>query len=398
MVLACAVIVAALGTGGLALLSLQRRATATSDDARRAAQGATAALEVALQAFGTGTSDRTLIADGTALPALGDPRIVIEYDATDPVDGKVPDDPNDAIDLTIWATSGPARAGLAARLAPARTPLDAANYAIIAGGKAILTDSLVRAPQGLHAGVSVEADKSRIDAPVTSPGAISGAEYLSTVGVGPSVRMPGGAHVAALATRGTRIMIGSIPSGAIERVVLSPSRNPYGVALDPDGIYVIACDGADLILRNVRIVGTLVVLSPGPGSRIEGSVSITPTSPELPALVWDGTLDVNTIGEDLSENQHSTNFNPPGGPFLGAVDGDTADFYPSMIAGSVVVLGDVEVRGTLFMRGTLALSGSLAMDKAMLSVEPPTNAAVVEGFTEVGGFGVVPGTVRRILE
>lgn len=398
MILACAVIVAALGTGGLALLSLQRRGAATSDDARRAAHGATAALEVALQSFGTNRTDRTLIGEGTALPALGDPRITIEYDATDPVDGKVSDDPNDAIDLTIRATSGAARAGLAARLVPTRTPLDAANYGIIVGGKTILATSLVRAPRGLHAEVSVEAVGSRVDAPVTSPGEIDGSEYLSTVGAGPSVRTPGGAHVASLATRGARIMIGSIPSGTMRNVVLTPALNPYGAALDPDGIYIIACDGADLVIRDVRIVGTLVVLNPGPGSRIEGAISITPTSPELPALVWDGLLDVDTTSTDLSESTTSTNFNPPGAPFLGAVDSDARDAYPSMIAGSVVVLGDVDLRGTLFIRGTLAVSGSLAATQARLIVTPPADAAVVEGFADVGGFDVVPGTVRRILE
>ena len=73
----------------------------------------------------------------------------------------------------------------------------------------------------------------------------------------------------------------------IERILLSPSSNPYGPA-DPDGLYLIDCSGSKIDIRNCRIVGTLILVNPKDDSVIQDGLNWQPARPDYPALIVDG--------------------------------------------------------------------------------------------------------------
>ena len=58
----------------------------------------------------------------------------------------------------------------------------------------------------------------------------------------------------------------SLPASAyvMDRVLLSPTSNPYGTP-NASGIYIINCNNQNVTIGPCRIVGTLVLLVPGPG-------------------------------------------------------------------------------------------------------------------------------------
>jgi hypothetical protein len=68
------------------------------------------------------------------------------------------------------------------------------------------------------------------------------------------------------------------------RRVLNPNSNPFG-SPNADGIYVIDCGNASLVIERCRIQGTLVILNPGPNSAIEGPINWEPARAGYPSLL-----------------------------------------------------------------------------------------------------------------
>lgn len=130
--------------------------------------------------------------------------------------------------------------------------------------------------------------------------------------------------------------------------LLSPQNNPFTGVANAAGIYVLSCGGKKIHIRNTRILGTLVVMNPGAGSKIEGSVCWDPTVvlstslnlQNLPALITDGPLEIGLDSTPLSEITTGVNFNPSGSPYSGVTDSDLLDTYPSQISGILFSVGD----------------------------------------------------------
>lgn len=135
------------------------------------------------------------------------------------------------------------------------------------------------------------------------------------------------------------IELGLSGDGRIRHTVLSPSYNPFGTGVtNPQGIYVLNCKGKKVFIEDCRIVGTLVLLDPGFGSAVQGSVSWEPAVPNFPALLVDERITIGIGTTGLSESSLNVNFNLPGTPYpypLGLENLDVLDAYPSMIKGLI---------------------------------------------------------------
>jgi hypothetical protein len=168
----------------------------------------------------------------------------------------------------------------------------------------------------------------------------------------------------------------------IHQKVLGPGVNPFGTA-DPDGIYWINCAGNTLVLERSRILGTLLVLNPGPNSRIaHGPIHLSPFLPGYPALIVDGNFAIQATNRPLGEAENSsaeysitTNYNSTGMPYefgtstVGSEDGNANDNYPSEIRGLVAISGNLTYANLTLIRGPVIVGGNTVSGGGTLSVE-----------------------------
>ncbi len=205
-------------------------------------------------------------------------------------------------------------------------------------------------------------------------------------------------------TNGTTINYASIPkvSGktTIEKCVLSPSINNYG-STNPNGIYVINCGLGALVIRNCRIVGTLVIITSGAFS-IENSVIWDPAVTNYPSLLVNGSAAFKYTNTALSESSTNVNFNPsgpPAVPYQGASDTDKVDNYPSVINGLVYVSGSattatyVTINGVLVVGTTLTAQNTLSLSYQSTFYDNPP-----PGFGSAAEMEISPGTWKQLVD
>jgi hypothetical protein len=186
------------------------------------------------------------------------------------------------------------------------------------------------------------------------------------------------------AARGTRILLGQLVSNQLRRVVLSAGQNPFG-APNAEGIYVIDCMNQDVSVTQVRVLGTLVLLRPGPNTAIRDQTFFEAAKPEQPVLLVGGSIGFATSAGDLSESFIGVNLNPAGAAHHGTTDADTSDFYPSMFEGIVYVNGDLKSSGFTTVEGSLIVRGSAEFtERVVLRAFPPDRP--VTGMSEASGW------------
>ena len=158
-------------------------------------------------------------------------------------------------------------------------------------------------------------------------------------------------------------------SGDFYKMVLAPGVNEYGGGVNADGVYYINTSGNDIDIRRSRIHGTLLIdASPDGIVAFNARCFIHPYRDDFPTLIIKAKevyLDYETNGgvDELREGGANHNFNPVGAPYLGQVDSDQSDRYPSEILGLVHVIGDASVwtPGNPRIHGVLAVQGKLRM-------------------------------------
>lgn len=268
------------------------------------------------------------------------------------------------VDITVNADVGVASRRFRVTAIPARTPLSAFEQAVAVAGTL-----------GLNAGSALTVSGTDVATAGAFP-TVGGTTVLATVdvvGTGSSdagaalqrslhrPSMPNAGHIAALRSAGTSLSIpltgGAIVAGPF---LLSPTSNPYG-ALNRRGIYVLDCAGRTVTLTNVRIVGTLILVNPAPGSSIAGGMLAEAAEPGLPCIVVDGGIFLNVSSTNLSES--SVNFNPQGTPYPyagGSVDSDLVDVRTSRLHAPIVVTGSLAIAGVLRVTG-LVVGGDCAI-------------------------------------
>ncbi len=174
------------------------------------------------------------------------------------------------------------------------------------------------------------------------------------------------------------------PHRTIQRQFLGPNHNPYTGETQPEGIYLIDCQGERVDIESSRIVGTLVLIQPGPGSAMNGKpVFWQPAVRHFPALLVEGDFLLNPSLAALSEAELLENFNPPGnGDVLYGEDTDQVDLYPSRLDGLVFVTGELRIEGQTKVRGPVVCGGDVLIQDtlylqrdAMFEMDPPPGFA-----------------------
>jgi hypothetical protein len=187
-------------------------------------------------------------------------------------------------------------------------------------------------------------------------------------------------------------------SRAITKRLLSPAVNPYGSGeTNPEGIYVIDCQGGRIRISSCRIVGTLVLLNVGDSSEFFIDLNIAPAVPDYPSLMIQGDIEFfHDAAAVLSEDVSGISYNPPGTPYEGQEDTDITDTYPTVIKGLVYVSNNVitfdnpTFDGVLVVGNTAMLQDNLHLQyqSTYLSNPPP-------GFRTGNVMQVVRGSWRR---
>lgn len=158
----------------------------------------------------------------------------------------------------------------------------------------------------------------------------------------------------------------------IYREVLSPGRNPFGQT-NPQGVYVLDCKGAKLRIKCSRILGTLVILNPGPGSSVGGGpVAWKSAVANYPALIPGGDILIYPTNTPLAESAWKVNFNPPGSPDSDLGEDTTLDdTYPSEIRGWIYVGGKLTLQNQPVVRGTILASGMVWVEGDLMLLYDP---------------------------
>ncbi len=193
----------------------------------------------------------------------------------------------------------------------------------------------------------------------------------------------------------------------IYRQLLSPSINPFGGPTNPQGIYWIDCNGNPLIIERSRILGTLLVVNPGAGSRIgDGPNHWSPAVPGYPALLVDANdpstadFSLRATSRPLVEKDNAVNLNPVGSPHeIFGQESKLDDSYTSEISGLVAVRGDLDFQNTPLIRGQVIVGGRIANSSGTLEVEyqPDSVLTPPPGFSAPDSYLPRPGSTKKAI-
>jgi hypothetical protein len=169
------------------------------------------------------------------------------------------------------------------------------------------------------------------------------------------------------------VSVTEVPSGYyVYRKVLSPTLNPFGGQTNSQGIYWINCNGNRINIERSRILGTLLLINPGSGSRVaHGPIQWSPAVAGYPALlVQDGDFSLQASNRVLSETENLVNFNPAGASHetLGQ-DADTNDIYQSAIHGMIAIEEDLSYANRPHIIGQILVGDDIGSSSGELDVE-----------------------------
>lgn len=399
MVLGSAMVLMTLALAGLTVVRVQEAAAKLEDDAAGALLQARSAIERGVESLDDSIDARKTF---EGVPVINGERFgggAHTLWFTDPDDGDLSDAEGDAIELHAIGTQGQARQMLRMIVEPRRSAVSALSPALAVGGSLSFSSAWVSSVDQVHANGFVTATGSQIDAPVSSTLTVTGLSFLQpTRGAVTSVSFPDGyALLAAYRGLGPSVSLSVIANARIERALIAPGGS--SVALPPSalGVWVIECAGADIVIRDSRIVGTLVLVDPGKNSRLEGSLAWEPAQPDLPALVVIGDLVAQLSGQDLSESSAARNFNPNGAPYRGVTNTTSVDAYPAVIEGAVFVSGGFTSMGALAVDGPLMIVGQASISGGPVMLRRGVVPTPL-GFDRVSGWTMRPGSYRRVVD
>ena len=397
LVLGSTTLLTVLGLAAIAVARIEREVAADLIIANEARLAAAAGLELAVASVEAGSAARGLITTPLFYNAeMGSALLTIN--ALDPTDADLQDSEFDPIRFEVVAKCDALTFETAAQFNPVFANADQLAFGVSAGGNITFSGATAFSSTGFHSSGNVSASSSStVTGTVQATGSIGGSTYVGsqTAGVA-SLKSIDPTVFTRWVAQGTRITFASIPSKTIERAVLGPNTNPYGTA-NAAGIYFIDCGGQDIVIKNARIRGTLILLNTGAGSVMSESVSMEPASTGTPTLLVLGQMTFQCSGSDLSEAVQSMNFNPAGVPYEGSTDADTTDSYASVISGLIYVTDDIEVKGTTTFDGLLMVGGDLRVT-GTLTVWHQAPASTPMGFRTFTSWAIDAGTLERTVE
>jgi hypothetical protein len=364
-VLGAAMLITVLGLSALLAARVEGRSAVTESDIADARRAAAAALDLGRYTV-TRTSTWRSRTSGQWFTGVPLGSATMSLSVVDPDDGNLANQPDGRVVITGTGRKGDATQIFTVTMEPQTRGWSCLDVGIFAGGAVTLTSATVNADRTLSSNTSVTATTSSVKTNVEAVGAIAGGtfEMATTTGARPRTS-PDSTVWSWYTANGTNVSIGSVPEASgrkvIQKCILSPASNPLGGGLNSRGIYVIDCSGSAITVQDCRILGTLVLLNPGAGSLITGSVRWDPAQAGMPCLLVKGDLVIATSQTALSESALATNFNPSGTPYNGSSDTDTADTYPSSIGGLLYISGNAVLQGHNAVQGAIAVGGTLGM-------------------------------------
>ncbi len=350
-----AMVVMIIGLSALMAVRIERRGAEGSNDLAAARFYAQSAIEIGFAHINEDPNWRTTYANGVwkADQPIGTGTYTLQ--GIDPIDGDLSNNETDPLVLTGTGVSGQAthkmQVGLQAQI-PGLSCLEVALHAGVGiqceDSSTLQSNQIISANdwfENLGSNVNVYADVEAVNSIKGAGGIFHGS---TTTGITPR-SMPDSTVFDYYVANGTAIPYSSIPSGQMEKVVLSPTNNPYGAGLNAEGIYVVNCAGNDLTIKDCRIEGTLVLMNLG-NFWIQSAVHIAPAVVNYPSLMIQGSplILIELSPSPLSEAAISTNLNPPSAPYQGVWDTDAVDSYPTRIEGLVYVSQDATLDTSTF--------------------------------------------------
>ena len=188
-------------------------------------------------------------------------------------------------------------------------------------------------------------------------------------------------------------------SHTFQDFLLSPTSNPFGTETNPEGIYVIDCEGANIKLKNCRIVGTLVLLN-NDTCCLKEVVVMEPAIKNFPVLMVENRCKLEFSSTDeLRESDINRNLNPPPTPINGLGDQDMTDLYTSSITGLIYVSDNLRLdtqgssRGRV--KGVLISESMTIRDDFEVDYDPIYFESPPPGFRDQSTVQALPGSWRR---
>jgi hypothetical protein len=408
-VLGVALIIGVIGISSIHVARLEVHESQAIDEMARARLAAQSGVECVLATMKSDSQWRTTYEndDPALLSNLSDSFSgddSFEFSFIDS-DGDLDDDPDDSITIRCVGTAGAARHVIEVLLQPSGEGLTCLGASLHCGGNLVPRDTLTTNQAvssnsnifSLHANSYIQGNAQATGWVL---GLISGTR---TSGMTPALEMPELDHVFEYyIANGTSISYSQLASGGkIERVLLSAASNPFGSgATNPQGIYVIDCQGNSVRIMDSRIQATLVFINVGQKVEIQNSIHWEPALANFPTMMVQGNLTLNwQAQQNLSESILGLNFNPSHTPYQGVSDTDLSDTYASSVAGLVYATGNLEVEKQASIEGVVVVGGSVDTAKPLtLTYDPKYISDAPPGFTSGTVMKLVPGTWKHVAD
>ncbi|WP_145288787.1 hypothetical protein [Pirellulimonas nuda] len=403
-VLMTSLLISAMGLTALSVAALRLRCSTASTDWTAAAALAQSAIEDAVLKVSLDNAWRTKNTHNVPSTAVSLAAGAYSWKLLDD-DGNLADDDRDSVRVVGIGRVGEAVVAESVRLIPTGNPLSCLETALHCNNSVSLgllvqltTDQTV----STNGSLAATALLCKVTGNAEASGAISGTVTGTKTSGAPTRLMPGSSALDYYLDNGAWIEIGALPlvigARTIQKVVISPTLNPYGSGGNPEGIYVIDCGGAQVKIKDCRIIGTLVLLNPAANSCLEGSIHWDTAVGNYPALLVTGDIELRTGTAELSETLQGVNYNPVGAPYEGVADTDKSDAYTSEISGLVYVSGRLSAPSDLLesrIRG-VTVCNALTMDSSSrFNYRPLLHDYPAPGFAHGNPMQVSPGSRRR---
>ncbi|HNQ23602.1 MAG TPA: hypothetical protein PKK06_10960 [Phycisphaerae bacterium] len=401
MVMGTALMVTVVGLAALTAVRVARRTATAGNDFIEARLHAQSAIEIGLALIDADPDWRIHTTNGvwfTDRP-LGTGSLTLSV--IDPLDGDLANSASDPVVLSGLGKVRDARYALAVQLQPyGPKGMDCLASAVHAGER-IYNYGTVTADAAVSADVNVinwYVLRANVEAAGTvyNYGTITG---TSTSGVA-AKEMPDTTKLfTTYAAMATVIPRATLEGGnKFKQTLLSPAYNPYTGVTNANGVYLVDCQGQNIEIHDMRIVGTLVLRNAGSDTKVVHGVLWEPAVPNYPALIVEGPIKFD-YETQLSESHVNLNLNPSHTPYKGASDTDKTDIYASKLTGIYYATGLCTLNATVVIEGVLIsnyrvqVNGTLTVTHdATLRESPPP------GFeTAYRPLAIQPGTWIQLV-
>jgi len=160
--------------------------------------------------------------------------------------------------------------------------------------------------------------------------------------------------------------------------LISPTHNPFGPA-NADGVYLIDCGGKRIIIKQCRIIGTLILLNPKNTSAVEISVNMQPARNDYPALIIQGGEFEFKIESDISEAELNTDLSLSGETGYGT----KTDTYEGEIRGMIFSTRPLTLSQITKVYGLVVSMDTLTIrDNTLIAPDPLAADTIIQPFVD----------------